>query len=164
MQEEAEEDDGLSLGDTEPGWFVLPRHARRVLQLHPAQYREAFLSILRGGDAIAATAAVRVLLALLLCRCVDNALLDAAGALCRCRFHRTPGRPLHLLAAAACVAFNLQICRQRCRIWPPTDFAARCQSCTALRSSSTGRHTDRVWTLQVSCRPNGGSSGSCWMR
>lgn len=68
--------------EADAGQFVLPKHARRVLQLHPTQYRDAFLSILRGGDAIAATAAVRVLLALLLCRSVDNALLDAAGYNC----------------------------------------------------------------------------------
>lgn len=61
--------------------FGLPRYVWRVLQMHPSHYREAFFSILRGGDAIAATAAVRVLLALLLCRAVDNSLLDVAGLL-----------------------------------------------------------------------------------
>ena len=72
-----EEQEGL---DGEGGdAFGLARHARRVLQLAPSSYRAAFLAVLRGGDALAASAAVRVLLALLLCRHVDPALLDAAG-------------------------------------------------------------------------------------
>ncbi len=75
MQDDAEEEANGEVG----GVFSLTKHARRVLQLPPSSYRAAFLAILRGGDALAATAAVRVLLALLLCRHVDSALLDAAG-------------------------------------------------------------------------------------
>lgn len=67
------------LSEDASGEFGLPRYVCRVLQMHPSHYREAFFSILRGGNATTATAAVRVLLALLLCRAVDNSLLDAAG-------------------------------------------------------------------------------------
>jgi hypothetical protein len=67
----------LGAGDGSP--FFLACHARRVLQLQPSAYRAAFLAVLRGGDALVATAAVRVLLALLMSRHVDSALLDAAG-------------------------------------------------------------------------------------
>lgn len=65
------------MGDGSP--FFLACHARRVLQLQPSAYRAAFLAVLRSGDALVATAAVRVLLALLMSRHIDSALLDAAG-------------------------------------------------------------------------------------
>ena len=70
-------EDVLGVGDGSP--FFLACHARRVLQLQPSAYRAAFLAVLRGGDALVATAAVRALLALLMSRHVDSALLDAAG-------------------------------------------------------------------------------------
>ena len=79
ISETQEEEDAESAEAGDGNVFALPRYARRVLQFHPREYRDAFLAILRGGDAVAATAAVRVLLALLLCRSVDSALLDAAG-------------------------------------------------------------------------------------
>lgn len=75
-----DDEDVLGSGDGSP--FFLARHARRVLQLPPSAYRAAFLAILRGGDALAASAAVRVLLAVLMCRHADSALLDAAGGTC----------------------------------------------------------------------------------
>lgn len=78
------DEDVLGVGDGSP--FFLARHARRVLQLQPSAYRAAFLAVLRSGDALVATAAVRVLLALLMSRHIDSALLDAAGWWCSCSF------------------------------------------------------------------------------
>ena len=156
VQDDAE--DSLAQGDSESGDFFLPKHARRVLQLHPSQYRDAFLSILRGGDAIAATAAVRVLLALLLCRSVDNALLDAAGP--------------RLSALRDC---GLMKC---CMKWRMPGQRARWHGLLASGGRSTyGQVQRRAWMqsgvqlltgprggLQAYCLPSGESSGTCSMR
>lgn len=135
-------EDVLGVGDGSP--FFLACHARRVLQLQPSAYRAAFIAVLRSSDALVATAAVRVLLALLMSRHIDSALLDAAGRWCSSQ----------LLLVHTLTSHHLTHSALR-RAVPPANLG-----CLLYAMCTTGGHAS---VLQACCRSSGGNSGICWM-